>query len=241
MKNLLAIFVILLISFSNATNANLKKEASKEAKATTEIEKLQAKQVGGLPTYSKTPFQLYIDKSIHGEMQSPNRLFYFRKDLSKLIAKTQSYMYLPYIGRKNIYKNQNDLFRTTVYIPTQMARIEVELFINHFNYNIYAGQKYNFSMNIYMGSTQIGTTNFSGNNVYHFYAHKSLFVNGEIFNVPAGNYDFWAKFETHTNSTGYFSYKFRNAAITTRNEYNYRTYFDKMDIGHLEITGYPLA
>lgn len=235
MKNLLVIFVILLISVSNAAKTHLKKEA----KSTTEIEKLQVenKQVGGIPTYSKTPFQLYIDSSIHGEMQSPTKLFYFKKDLSKVIKKGRQLMYLPSTGG---YKDQKNLFRSTVYIPTQMARLEVELFINHFNYNLNYYQKYNFSMDLYMGSTKIGTTEFSGiANPYPFYIHHSLYVNGEIFNVPAGNYDFYAKFDSKTNGTGYYSYIFRNGGISTRQEYNYRYYLD-YDQGHMEITGYPL-
>jgi len=236
MKNLLAIFVILLISVSNAAKTHLKKEAKATA---TELEKLKEenKQVGGIPTYSKTPFQLYIDSSIHGEMQSPNKLFYFKKDLSKIIKKGRKLMYFPSMAS---YKDQKNLFRTTVYIPTQMARLEVEIFINHFNYNLNYYQKYNFSMDLYMGTTKIGTTEFKGQaNPYPFYVHRSLNVNGEIFNVPAGNYDFYAKFDSKTNGTGYYSYIFRAGGITTRNEYYYRNYLD-YDQGHMEITGYPL-
>jgi hypothetical protein len=236
MKNLLAIFVILLISVSNAAKTHIKKEAKATA---TELEKLKEenKQVGGIPTYSKTPFQLYIDSSIHGEMQSPTKLFYFKKDLSKLILKGRRIMYLPSAGS---YKDQKNLFRTTVYIPTQMARLEVEIFINHFNYNLNYHQKYNFSMDLYMGTTKIGTTEFKGQaNPYPFYVHRSLNVNGEIFNVPAGNYDFYAKFDSKTNGTGYYSYRFRHDGISTRNEYYYRSHLD-YDQGHMEITGYPL-
>ena len=233
MKNLLAIFVILLISFSNAAKTQLKKEA----KSTTELEKLKAenKQVGGIPTYSKTPFQLYIDSNIHGEMQSPTKLFYFKKDLSKVIKKGRKLMWLP-----ATYKDQSNLFRTTVYIPTQMARLEVELFINHFNFNIRYHHKYNFSMDLYMGTTKIGSTEFQGQaNPYKFYIHQSLYVNAETFNVPAGNYDFYAKFDSKSNGHGYYSYIFRRNDIHNRNEYRYRRYFD-YDGGHMEITGYPL-
>ena len=67
----------------------------------------------------------------------------------------------------------------------------------------------------------------------------NVLVNGEIFNVPAGNYDFYAKFDSKTNGTGYYSYIFRAGGITTRNEYYYRNYLD-YDQGHMEITGYPL-
>jgi len=229
MKNLLAIFLILLITNSNATNTNLKKEV-------TEIEKLKAKQ-GGMPKYSKTPFQLYIDKNVHGEMQSPSKLFYFKKDLTKDLKKLNSTNTVFYL--KSFYKNQQKIFPTKVYIPTQMARLEVELFINHFNFNIYDWQKFNFSMDIYMGSTKIGTTEYKGDNQYHYYVHKSMYVNGEIFNVPAGNYDFYCKFDSKSSTAGYYSYKFRKYAIHQTNEYNYRYYLD-YDLGYFEITGYPL-
>lgn len=226
MKNLLVAFLILIIACSTANLSKLKK-ANEEKKS--EVRNLLEKQ-NALPTYSKTPFQLLMDQTIHGDFKFPSKMFYTRLSLK---PHTDLFPAGSWVTTDSTLETKR-FFETTIFLPYQMAKLEIE-----FTYVLLvSSQESNYltpiTFELYVGNTKIAEE-------YNLFKRaeitNTIHLGGVLFNVPAGNHTIYLKVVNAKNANARF-----NLRLSTdfTGWFDGRAAFLQDEPGNIEVVGYPL-
>lgn len=223
MKNLLVAFLILIITCSIANSSKLKKEEKK-----SEVRNLLEKQ-NALPAYSKTPFQLLMDQTIHGDFKLPSKMFYTRLSLkphTDTFPTAYWWLYDTNLPAKKF-------FETNIHLPYQMAKLEVDF--TYFLVIINPSQNLvPVTFELYVGNTKIAEEYMLFRMVE---LTNTIHLGGVLFNVPAGNHNIYVKVVNPKDASTRFNLKL---TPNISGWYDERAAFLQDEPGNIEVVGYPL-
>jgi len=222
MKKFLSLFLILIVAYS-FTNA---KSLNKENSLITEKEKLEKKS---LPTYSTTPFQLLMDQSIHGQMNFPSKMFYTRLSLSDQVSKLPDTYALTDDSLQT-----SKFFETSVFLPYQMAKLDVEYTFNHGI--VSTSDKVSYTLELYIGNVKIAEEFHIARKIQYT---NTIHLGGSIFNVPAGTHQIYLKVTPNRNKSSNLGLKL-SSTLSSKYYSSSTIAHVEVEKGNIDIVGYPL-
>lgn len=166
---LLLVIFCSYLTFSNCNN--LKSESTNLAKN------------NAVPDYSPIPRTNYLETFAHEDISFSDKMFYAKFNIKDKLQ-TRTTLTSIINGR---------LIETQVYVPINLAKLDVELYIQNvvtYRHAIDMSMPWEFTFELYFSDILIGENTMNYNTVI---AISSLYLQGTIFHIPAGTYQAYVR------------------------------------------------
>lgn len=240
---LLLLFICSIIGFSNQNNMlnqvfKLKEISnlySNTSVKTEEKASLLAKNKV-VPDFSLTPLNEFANQIINGDVLIGGKAFYAKLSLTNKLANTeltQNYYTLDVeadVARK--------ILETPILIPITLSKLELGIYLQNVGWsNISNSQQIDFSLQLYFQETLVAEQRFINRLNTSI---ESVYLQGILFNVPAGTYNVYIKLKPNKVVSSPRIYVKIASLINGLLDAGNLPYFQN-DEAYLELYGIPIG
>lgn len=181
--------------------------------------------------YSVSPLNYYVDEKINGEIIPSTSTLYAKYDLKETLSKLDDKYYL------NQKKISNKLIEQEFFVPTHLAKLEIEMYIQFFGFfksTLSSDSKKDLTekitIQLILNETVVAQKLFITKNTNFA---ESIYLNGTVFNIPPGKYTSYIKVVSSSDKQSAVCFRyFNNAFGYTNNDNDFNSIG-----GYLELFG----